>query len=1776
MSLFTDTLSARLVAFLEAHDPTRVLVAGIPDFLIEQIAVDWNSGFELLLVTGAPVLGLPANVINCRADDLTAARQHAWAALISAAESRSVQESIRSAGAGTVREIWGAGFPWIPCDLPTVRWRDVRDSFIERIGLVAEKSNAGKCIDQFREELRGEVDAGTRFYTALDGLNDPSTSYEDLCYQLGFPAHEISRNLRKRSDSESVLALLDRFVERFNDEIVDDARDHFIDIAKTRLATESGRCSRVEAAIKGLAARYRQLAPADAVNPVRAWKKLFDGERDQWAVLSADTLALLLVSEKERPTFAELELGPGNGTQLFDIGPNQIIARDRNASPVAIGAIFTFSDVLVREAAQAAAAQKAWRLFGRANRSWQQLANALPPGKGPHKFEVSLQTEGKQTIRFNCGPTSNDERATSKPILLWECCQDYPLIIASPHTKIKAAKRKRSKDEKGDVFYEVVQDLRLPTQGKVALHGFIYGLSGTLLATKPGETPGEVSNLVHIQNSQCKEFVLNAEVLEGSELTFAWTDSSGVAHRAIVSLDFKGDPEPRDDSVVTALGRAHSAGGKAIREYWRKLKDGKPVESGLLPVKDTAKQIGIVERRNQNVENGWWPHLATLDRPLSDQVFKPVLQGFAFASTAVNFHDQANAWKSVIESSTGIDPIPPEFSIYATARKRIIEALGAQFQLSPGESADELNLVRRGGVGVLDKELIESYVRAYVTLLEQMALPGVRSSWRWRAWAIDTLVLFPSQATGPVSHLLGPFHPITLARLYYVEKCLGDRLIEDEPSPLAQAFLETQPLSQGTLLDAQLQPVPGIAFPSGELYWLWIYQQEHQSGLPSPELVEWLRDCGLDPQTGPLGVDAEILPQTLRQYLVAYPSRQTVRLSLDDCSQRSFEVLRDELTRDSDSTLGGEALGAKLPGGISVYDPITQVKRVEGARIAFDPDLPLRWHHARAPEQIPIDLSTLPRSNVVNRRAGPESGASSSQMPTARRNLVDYDQGGMQVFSAVSPFQGQSSLEAAVSDAIRCFEPANQVLSWGTSLSLNTPPRANWTLCSAGQVDPRLFIAYVRANPGTSLWTYRLFSIGASKNPEFGRGHFLIARLSNALASSLKNQLVGTGLSTSPESLLAELAEAGLTLGDEFLRTGRTAEGAVGQYLVQRLVWQPGGMESPVPHWTLDSEGRVQSAGFLLQVDPFTRLLDVLAKLLDQSSDNGDLHGSRQRSDLVSVHVILCGDKLWIRPVVIESKLLRSGQPDLENAYAQACATAELFDKLLDYCQASARPHDAHWSQPERLFLAELIHLGLRLARGSFPGDPAAWRVFESIVLSRLLSGDFNRDDAGAIVIVHSPTATTESLDAAQPHAFVSFGDADLAGQGTPPTSYRELRTRLSALVRHTCSPGMTNSSQVPPPPPVTKTETAPIITAPISPAPSEDAESKGNEGVPLPPQSPEIEKAHNAFDHAFSDFIGNRQAIEKLRDDIVDALIKRPPHLPSAYILTGNPSTGKTTLANKVAALLDVTFVKLVGTNIRSEADLVKQVDNAFQVAGKKPTTTAMGSQGLPEHEYPECLIFIDEIHLVKGRAQEGLLTLTEPKDRYIRLTDRICRFPKATYMAATTRDSEIDQALRTRFGNPIHLSDYSVSEVARMLAVKRDDWSAWPETIREGIARLSRCVPREAERLAQKLDRKIAVSRERLSVEAALEKLRLEEGLDRNGLDHVRWEMLRHLAKQNRAVGRETLAKQLGITDEEKMVSEVIPNLQSLGLVAQVQGGQVITDRGRNYLRNEAPPGG
>jgi len=617
-----------------------------------------------------------------------------------------------------------------------------------------------------------------------------------------------------------------------------------------------------------------------------------------------------------------------------------------------------------------------------------------------------------------------------------------------------------------------------------------------------------------------------------------------------------------------------------------------------------------------------------------------------------------------------------------------------------------------------------------------------------------------------------------------------------------------------------------------------------------------------------------------------------------------------------------------------------------------------------------------------------------------------------------------------------------------------------------------------------------------------------------------------------------------------------------------------------LPHWELNSAGKLESSGFLIQVDPFA---DLLRSLWQDVAGETRTDSIDRRGDIISFHVKYCGKTLWIKPVVIEAKFSSGGQLNIDDALDQARATASHIDHLLEFCihdENSSLP--SYWSQPERMLLAELIHLGLRLSAGSFNGSKEDWHEFEAKVLTEILSGSFRRFDAIPIVIAHYSGNSVNNLETTEPHALISFEDAQKYPSDEYTEAYNSVQKSLACLLRVSCEneepvlktkmeagtieEGVVTITEV------TTPEMIPVDITSTEEAMVPAVVAKGIDESKARKEALAI--AYAAFNSTFEDFIGNQQAILKLSDELVYALLKDPPQLATAFLFTGNPSTGKTTLSKKIASLIRAPLVHLVGTNITSPEFLVEQIDKALKAAQIEPVKLPVSEQGIPEYEYPPMVIFIDEVHLVRGRNQEGLLTLTEPRERYLRLKDRICRFPSATFIGATTRDSELDRALRSRFGNPIHLSDYNVSEVARILYVKNPTWQRWPDEIREGIARLARSIPREAERLAKRLERKLEVSLEEITLEDALEKLRVEEGLDRNGLDMLSWETLHTLAKETKPIGRDLVARRISTADEQKLTDEIIPALQRLALVKQVAGGQVITDKGRNYLRNEKPP--
>ena len=276
--------------------------------------------------------------------------------------------------------------------------------------------------------------------------------------------------------------------------------------------------------------------------------------------------------------------------------------------------------------------------------------------------------------------------------------------------------------------------------------------------------------------------------------------------------------------------------------------------------------------------------------------------------------------------------------------------------------------------------------------------------------------------------------------------------------------------------------------------------------------------------------------------------------------------------------------------------------------------------------------------------------------------------------------------------------------------------------------------------------------------------------------------------------------------------------------------------------------------------------------------------------------------------------------------------------------------------------------------------------------------------------------------------------------------------------------------------------------------------------------------------------------------------------------LLAGPPGLGKTSLAQIVAAELDVQFVQTAGPALERKGDVA-----AFLTALE-----------------PRAVFFVDEIHRLPRALEETFYPAME--DHALPITvgqgagARVVTIdlPPFTLIGATTRAGLLSTPLRDRFGIQHRLEHYDAGELARivrrsarLLGVDIEDAGA------VAIAQRSRGTPRVANRLLKRV-RDYAEVRERGVIsgevaDAALDLL----GVDDEGLDQLDREILHTICHKfaGGPVGLSTLAVAVG--EEADTIEDVYePYLLQCGLIERTPRGRAATRRAYEHLGLE-PPG-
>ena len=275
--------------------------------------------------------------------------------------------------------------------------------------------------------------------------------------------------------------------------------------------------------------------------------------------------------------------------------------------------------------------------------------------------------------------------------------------------------------------------------------------------------------------------------------------------------------------------------------------------------------------------------------------------------------------------------------------------------------------------------------------------------------------------------------------------------------------------------------------------------------------------------------------------------------------------------------------------------------------------------------------------------------------------------------------------------------------------------------------------------------------------------------------------------------------------------------------------------------------------------------------------------------------------------------------------------------------------------------------------------------------------------------------------------------------------------------------------------------------------------------------------------------------------------------------LLAGPPGLGKTSLAQIVAAELEVPFVQTAGPALERKGDVA-----AFLTALE-----------------PRSVFFVDEIHRLPRALEETFYPAME--DRKLPITvgqgagARVVtlELPQFTLVGATTRAGLLTTPLRERFGIQARLEAYPpadlaqiVTRSARILGVRLDEDGA------STIAGRSRGVPRVANRLLKRVRDYAEVRMGGIvSAEAAHEALEFLE-VDALGLDRLDREILSAICVKfdGGPVGLSTLAVAVG--EEQETIEDVYePYLLREGLIKRTPRGRAATPAAFAHLGLELP---
>ncbi len=612
---------------------------------------------------------------------------------------------------------------------------------------------------------------------------------------------------------------------------------------------------------------------------------------------------------------------------------------------------------------------------------------------------------------------------------------------------------------------------------------------------------------------------------------------------------------------------------------------------------------------------------------------------------------------------------------------------------------------------------ITKYLECYALNIQYLREHNGQLNWTecFLLTYLDCVVHWGSGDSAGQAFLLGPWHPLVVAKRFMMQKALvlsAKKFLAKKARfrfhALAALIGQHEAFSWVPHLDLRDRSI-GAAYVSSTSDPGWMLCLNHGFIGQIESIVAGLRESlGLDGRV--LATAKEHMAESyMKNFLGSYPSRRSLGIRV------AAGYATEQVIESTESMLYGEegptGMGTLLPGGVHVFFTSKEPKVPE---LAWrKPPLCIYGYEDddACASQHPLDIALLsPPSKITF--AATQTPLSlprgredfSFAVFPLRQSMMGAD--GVPV-STVSEWEtnappgiGLGDVFVRVLHQLATSMPNALRTSW--RIDLPKELKSHWNVLQGQELDPSAFVQYVdegfrRYGQPRALWDYRI-SITKSSN-----SYFILSRLPDAIQATLNGSPVFEGKSLAIE-IIRELGMLGLAIGGESVRSAQKALGVIGLVGAIRL-FSPGKAIELKPLRT-----DALSAGFLLPVDSFH---DLLGTALDEAVE------SHRRADLVAIQIVLPRDegRMQVRFAAIECKY--SSGTYKENFVPQALEQATQTYERLATLFAEARMEDG---LPERLAVANLLGFGLRLIATN--DEPFA--TLECRVLSHIANGTFD------------------------------------------------------------------------------------------------------------------------------------------------------------------------------------------------------------------------------------------------------------------------------------------------------------------------------------------------------------------------------------------------------------------------------------------------------------------